>query len=113
MIDKFTSQNLLTFKETPEIYQKYVKPLFIDKVDPSLVQWVYNILDFSREVELTIFRNDLFTLQLDYEFNHTDLNSLYLLALPLDINLKSIRDLTSEHLGLLRSIRDESYKAIY
>jgi hypothetical protein len=30
---------------------------------------VENILDKSKEVELTVFRNELFTLQLDFEYN--------------------------------------------
>ena len=100
-------------RETPEIYQKFVKPLFIDKLDSSLVQWVYNILDRTREIELTVFRNELFTLQLDFEFNHDDLSTLYLLALPIDRSLKSIRDLGPQHLDMLRSMRDDGYKAIY
>ena len=73
------------------------------------VQWVYNIIDGSREKELTIFRNELFTLQLDYSYNKGDIETLYLLALPIQTDLKSLRDLTAEHLPLLKSIRDNSY----
>jgi len=52
-------------------------------------------------------------LQRDWKFNDGDMNTLYCLALPKARDLKSIRDLTGKHLDLLRSIRDESYKAIF
>ena len=59
-----------------------------------------------------MFRNDLFTLQLDYKFNKGDIETLYLLALPIQRDLKSLRDLKAEHLPLLKSIRDNSFQAI-
>lgn len=73
---------------------------------------MFNVIDKTKEVELCVFRNDLFTLQLDYKFNRGDIETLYLLAIPLQKDLKTLRDLTSEHLPLLYSIRDNSLKAI-
>lgn len=81
-------------------------------MDMNHVKWVYNVIDGSREKELTIFRNELFTLQLDYKYNKGDIESLYLLALPVQMDLKSIRDLTAEHLPLLKSIIENSLNAI-
>ena len=69
LLDRECKQEKHIITETPEIYQKYTKPLFIDKVNPSDCQWVENILNKSKEVELTVFRNELFTLQLDFEYN--------------------------------------------
>lgn len=112
LLDRECKQERHIITETPEIYQKYTKPLFIDKVNPSDCQWVDNILDKSKEVELTVFRNDLFTLQLDFEYNKGDITTLYLLALPIQTDLKTIRDLNGTHLPLLRSIRDNSYATI-
>src|SRR5690606_6182931 len=41
-----------------------------------------------------------------------DIETLHLIAMPLTRKLTSVRDLTSEHLELLKSIRDYSYRAI-
>jgi hypothetical protein len=51
-------------------------------------------------------------LQIDWTYIEGDLDSFYAIALPKRRDLKTIRDLTSEHLDMLKSIRDESYKAI-
>jgi m7GpppX diphosphatase len=52
-------------------------------------------------------------LQKDYKFNEGDLTTLYCLAMPKQTkNLRTVRDLTADHLPLLKSIALESYKAI-
>lgn len=75
-----------------------------------------NVLDGTKEAELQIFENEHFKLGKDYKFNEGDLKTLWLLALPKNIftkSIKSIRDLTAEHLPMLKSILSESYKAIH
>ena len=62
LIAKYTESPKHIFRETAEIYHKYTKPFFIDKIPDSHIQWVYNIIDKSKETELTVFRNELFTL---------------------------------------------------
>lgn len=44
--------------------------------------------------------------------NSEDLETLHLLAFPFDRKLKTVRDLNDQHLPLLKSIRDETYKVI-
>lgn len=83
MVEKYKKQTFYVVRETAEIYENYVKPLYIETMDMDHVQWVYNVIDGSREKELTVFRNELFTLQLDYKFNRGDIETLYLLALPI------------------------------
>jgi len=73
---------------------------------------MYNVLDNKKEQELTIFENEHFKLQKDYKFNEGDLTTLYLLAIPTTRTLKSVRDLTADHLPMLNSILENSYKAI-
>ena len=63
LIDKHSDQEIHIINETAEIYKNITKPLFIDNVDPALCSWVHNILEFKKELDLTVFRNDLFTLQ--------------------------------------------------
>ena len=48
----------------------------------------------------------------DWEFNDGDVETLYVLALPRQRDLRTIRDLKREHLPLLKSMRDDSLRAI-
>jgi m7GpppX diphosphatase len=75
--------------------------------------WMYAVLDNKKETELCVFENDHFKLQKDYKFYEGDLFTLYLLAMPKALrNLRSIRDLTAEHLPFLKSVQEESFRAI-
>ena len=73
---------------------------------------MYNVLDNKKEQELTVFENEHFKLQKDYKFNEGETTTLYLLAMPKNRALKSVRDLTGEHLPMLKSILAESYELI-
>lgn len=78
----------------------------------SHCDWMYNVLDNKKEQELTVFENEHFKLQKDFKFNEGDLQTLYLLAIPTTRTLKSVRDLSADHLPMLKSILAESYKVI-
>jgi m7GpppX diphosphatase len=94
---------MYSVRETSEVYQKVTKP-YLDGLDMSHCDWMYNILDNAKETELTVFENEFFKLQKDYKFNEGDFSTLYLLAIPKDRSLKSVRDLTVDHMALLKSI---------
>lgn len=71
-------------------------------------QWVYNILDHKSEVDRIVIE-DLdpssgFVLVPDLKWDSKDIKSLYLLAIVRKTGIKSLRDLTEEHLPLLRNI---------
>jgi m7GpppX diphosphatase len=75
-----------------------------------------NVLDGTKEAELQIFENEHFKLGKDYKFNEGDLTTLWLLAIPKIVftkSIQSVRDLTADHLPILKSILSESYKAIH
>lgn len=115
LINKYSKQEIYSVKETADIYTKITKPHFVDKVDPASYEWMQNVLDNKKETELCVFENEHFKLQKDYKFNEGDLSTLYLLAMPVkapEQKLHSIRDLGKEHLPMLKSIQEESYKAI-
>jgi len=114
LIAKYTRQQIYSVQETADIYYRVSKS-FIDSLDSSHVEWMHNVLDNKKETELCLFEDEHFKLQKDFKFNEGDLKTLYCLAIPKQArekSLKSIRDLTGEHLPLLRSIASESYKAI-
>ena len=69
---------------------------------------MYNILDHKSEVDRIVIE-DLdpstgFVLVPDLKWDGKDLKSLYLLAIVRQTGIKSLRDLTHEHLPLLRNI---------
>ncbi|TNV76732.1 hypothetical protein FGO68_gene13907 [Halteria grandinella] len=107
-----THQSKHLIKETQDMYEAIAKPLYIDKKPVQEIEWIYNILQCKKEIELTVFRNELFTLQLDFMYNHKDLETLYLLAIPIQRDLTCIRDLRGKHIPLLKSIKSNSYAAI-
>lgn len=112
MIQKYSEQKFILVRETPEIYQQVIKPLYIDKIDSKENEWIYNVLEHKKEVENIIFENEHFILQKDFKFNLEDKETLYCLALPQDRTLKSLRDINADHLPLLKSILENSFKAL-
>ena len=69
-------------RETAEVYKTVVKPHFIDPMDMSHCNWVYQILERKKEEDLRVFENDKFMLQKDWKFNAGDISTLYCLAIP-------------------------------
>jgi len=111
LIAKYSKQNMYNVVETPKVYES-VTSKYIDNLDVTHNDWIINVLENRKEMELCVFENEHFKLQKDYKFNDGDISTLYVLAHPMDRTLKSIRDLTGDHLPLLNNIREESYQAI-
>ncbi|CDW75256.1 scavenger mrna-decapping enzyme [Stylonychia lemnae] len=109
-IDKYTKQETLLIHETYDMYNNFVKPLFIDKLEP--IQWIENVLDGKSELDLQLFRADDYTIKIDWKMNSEDLDTLHLLVFPYDRNLRTVRDLDQRHLQMLESIRDTTYTLI-
>ena len=101
-------------RETSQLYFDIVKPIYIDSMDMSHCNWMQSILNCEKETELRVFENQYFMLQKDWKYNEGDITTLYCLAIYKDplSKIRTIRDLTDEHLSMLRSIRDESMAAI-
>ena len=112
LIRKYTRQNYAVVRETAQIYNDVVKPHYIDPMNMDHCNWIYSVLNREKEIELRVHENESFLLNKDYKFNEGDIKTLYCLAIPTQRDLKSVRDLTGEHLPLLKAIRDESLDAI-
>lgn len=104
-IEKFSTQNYYIINETAEIYKEIILPA-IEKNQFSL-QWVYNILEHQSEKERIVYEDpDLengFILIPDMKWDGNP-ESLYLLAICQKRGIKSLRDLSPKHLGLLNNI---------
>ncbi|GLV42624.1 uncharacterized protein CBL_03363 [Carabus blaptoides fortunei] len=113
-IVKFSAQNVYLVDETIDIYRTITLP-YIEKEQFSL-QWLYNILDHTSESERIIFEDPDpdtgFILLPDLKWDGKTLETLYLLALVHPKDIRSLRDLTGNHIPLLKNIFDKGTKAI-
>lgn len=113
---KFASQARYFLRETKQLYDRYTLP-YIEAQDVSKINWVYNILDGQAEVEDMIVdeTGDAtgFVLLPDTKWPKPHMgDNLYCLAMCRRRDIRSLRDLTPEHLPLLRNIRDKSLAEI-
>jgi len=101
------------FRETPAIYKEVTLP-YILSIPPKRIQWVYNILAHKEESEKILFEDPCpvtgFVVLPDFKWDHSTLNSLYLVAIVHSKDLRSIRDLRKCHVDMLKSIRREAAK---
>ncbi|XP_061690944.1 m7GpppX diphosphatase [Syngnathoides biaculeatus] len=113
-VKKYQCQESFLVEETAEDYQAITLP-FIQKQSFS-VQWVYNILEKKAESERIVFEDPDpklgFVLLPDFKWDQKQVDNLYLIAIPHQRNIKSLRDLTSEHLPLLQNIFQKGKDAI-
>lgn len=113
-INKYTEQPIFTFNETPELYKSVTLPTIeANQFDRS---WVYNILEHKQESERIIVE-DLdpevgFILLPDLKWDGITVECMYVTAIIMNRDIKSIRDLRKKHLPLLENIRSKCYEAI-
>ncbi|KAG0140666.1 hypothetical protein CROQUDRAFT_343663 [Cronartium quercuum f. sp. fusiforme G11] len=102
-------------KETPEIYEKVVKP-YIDSIPYERLTWLRNILSHETETEKIVYEDSSpdtgFILIPDLKWDQENLSTLYLLAIVKDSRIRSLRDINLSHLPLLQSIHFNGTKAI-
>nr|XP_028563627.1 m7GpppX diphosphatase isoform X1 [Podarcis muralis] len=113
-LQKYLRQELSLIQETGEDYKKITLP-FIESQSFS-IQWVYNILEKKAEADRIIYENPDpahgFVLIPDLKWNQKQVDDLYLIAICHCRGIKSLRDLTAEHLPLLKNISREGKEAI-
>ncbi|XP_036209254.1 m7GpppX diphosphatase isoform X11 [Myotis myotis] len=113
-LQKYLRQDLHLVRETGGDYKNVTLP-HLESQSLS-IQWVYNILDKKAEADRIVFENpdpaDGFVLIPDLKWNQQQLDDLYLIAICHRRGIRSLRDLTAEHLPLLRNILREGQEAI-
>ncbi|VEN63289.1 unnamed protein product [Callosobruchus maculatus] len=109
----FMTHKYYMIEETPKIYTDIVLPSLAD--EENHLQWVYNILEHKSETSKIVVEdtdpNNGFIMVPDLKWSG-ELDTLYLLAIVNKRNIKSLRDLTGEHLPLLKNIREKGTDAI-
>ncbi|XP_039212437.1 m7GpppX diphosphatase [Crotalus tigris] len=113
-LQKYLSRSVYLIQETGEDYKNITLP-FIESQSIS-IQWVYNILEKKAEADRIVYENpdpiNGFVLVPDFKWDQKQLEDLYLIAICHRRGIKSVRDLTAEHLPLLRNILQEGGEAI-
>ncbi|MGH0142613.1 UNVERIFIED_CONTAM: hypothetical protein FKN15_033024 [Acipenser sinensis] len=108
-IKKYQSQELFLIQESGEDYRSITLP-YIQEQSFS-VQWVYNILEKKAEADRIVFEDpdpqNGFVLLPDFKWDQKQLDDLYLIAICHQREIKSLRDLTREHLPLLQNIQQQ------
>eukprot|EP00040_Diaphanoeca_grandis_P014736 m.74879 g.74879 ORF g.74879 m.74879 type:complete len:319 (-) comp24708_c0_seq1:44-1000(-) len=102
---KYSPQTFYVVRETPAIYKAVTLP-FIEAIPAKAIQWVYNILEGTAEVENVLEKHDDFLIVKDYKWNdESDELAMHLLGLVLERGtLRSVRDLRGKHVTLLKNI---------
>ncbi|XP_018586311.1 m7GpppX diphosphatase [Scleropages formosus] len=113
-VRKYQEQETVLVEETAEDYRTITLP-FLESQSFSL-QWVYNILEKKAEVEQVVYEDPDpklgFILLPDFKWDQKQLDDLYLIAIVHRRDIKSLRDLTSDHLPLLRNIQKKGKDAV-
>ncbi|KAG5349937.1 hypothetical protein C0989_001194 [Termitomyces sp. Mn162] len=110
-IRKYTRQNIVMVRETPDLYGSIVKP-YITVFPKSRTQWVENILLGLSEQDKILFSSPDFVILPDMKWDLKTISSLYLVALVQDRGIRSLRDLRKQHIPLLKAIRSEGERVV-
>ncbi|KAH7976634.1 hypothetical protein HPB52_017050 [Rhipicephalus sanguineus] len=113
-VDKylFKPQHMIT--ETPKLYKEVTEP-YITSQQLSL-QWVYNILEHKKESERILFedrtRKTGFILLPDMKWTPSSRRTFMCSRICHKHGIRSLRDLTADHLSLLRNINEKVNAAL-
>jgi len=114
-IRKHSKQDIVLVQETPELYERVVKP-FIAAFPPSRTKWVDEIIAGRKEAEKVFHRDDSgsfgYMIMPDMKWNLETVSDLYLLALCTSGSIRSLRDLRKVHVPVLKNIKDEATRIV-
>ncbi|KAJ7588136.1 scavenger mRNA decapping enzyme [Mycena floridula] len=110
-IKKYTKQRIILVQETPFLYETITKP-YILAFPAQRTRWVTGILAGRSEQDKLLFGSPDFVILPDMKWDLHTIESLYILAIARDTMIRSLRDLKEKHIELLKSIRQEAYKAV-
>ena len=110
-IKKYQKSNFHMVRETPEAYEKVVKP-YIQTMLGDRLKWVKNILYDGAEAKRVLFKNDDYIILPDMKWDGKDVQSLYCCCVVYDDSILSIRSLNNSHIDYLTRIRDSILKEI-
>lgn len=93
-----------------ESYDNYLKSIN-DSHHKQTIKWTDDIIEGHRQNEI-ISENQYMVFFPDYNWKDGNLNNLHMLGMIIDKKIKSIRELTSEHIPILEKCREDGLKMI-
>lgn len=117
-IKKYSEQSRRIIRETAEMHKSITRPYFQKLREAGQTSWIDNIIRDESELERRIIDKKCsetgYIILPDYKWtDETNLTGLYLLVIPRRNDLWSVRDLTSEHLKILKDIRKDLMEEIF
>jgi m7GpppX diphosphatase len=94
-------------KETHEEYLDVIMKRDIEKD-----KWIYNIIDGLAEQENIMYRDDFSISMPTYTWDAKNVERLHILCIPMDKQLRTIRELTKEHIPLLEHMKKTTLEKI-
>lgn len=114
-------------EETPQMYFQCTKPYIQTVVDSGSISWIKNLVEVKKEKERLLVNHDDFIINIDTKWrshppplttpreewmNHPSTVDLYCLGICKQSGITCLRDLTSEHIPLLKAMMKEGLAAI-
>ncbi|GAN08627.1 actin polymerization protein Bzz1 [Mucor ambiguus] len=113
-IAKYEAQSRVMLVETPEQYESITLP-YIKSIPGKRTTWVHNILNGSAEADRVIFHDhdpeNGFVILPDMKWDGRN-ETLYWVAISMRSDILSLRSLSSQHVGLLKRLREASYRLV-
>jgi m7GpppX diphosphatase len=115
-VAKYSTKQVVLIEESPSDFTDITAP-YIDALPPKKLQWLFDILDGTKEADRVLVADPDaqagFVLVMHPTMQQQDDHrSAFYLAICHSRGIRSLRDLNSSHLPLLKNIRDKGYAAI-
>jgi m7GpppX diphosphatase len=111
-VKKYSKQGVRLVTETPDIYRDHVRTFMATKRDAGRLNWVYNIIEGTKEADDIIYRTPYgkdpiegFLLSPDLNWDRRTIEALHLLAIVERRDIWSLRDLRKKHVNWLRHMQ--------
>ena len=102
---KMTESVDIIFNETEKEYLERTEPYIDNSISKGNIKWIYDILHHNSENNRIIYQDKIFILMKDILWSNDKKDEIYLLALPKDESLRSLRDLDYKNLPLLEHMK--------
>ena len=125
-VTRNSTQRIIVVRETPKMYEE-AHERYISSIPREATAWVRKILSLEKEKERLLHVDDEFLLNTDPKWTthpecattaretwmgHPSVVDLYCLAIAMDENLRSLRDVRARHLPALRAMPEMTLPSV-
>lgn len=95
----------------PESYSEYlIKASLRDK---GKDKWIFDVLNGTCEADRVVYRDDKFVMIPPKKTDNDDISKFHMLSFVTDKEIRSLRDLTDDHIDLLHYIYSKSIEILF